>query len=209
MTQLTNARAWLRAIPGWSEDEQEADVRAWCGEHGMRVAVYRASDMTRESYIRALRETEAAVLPRIDLIVTPPGKRVARPTAEFAKLLDAVRARSALVVDIWHKARSDDAKSWDSALDAALKRIGSRRKPMPKRKAREMQEASVRARNGKSVLGRWHGLKDRDAKEYRQARAVYKSREFANAFEARAALPEELHGVSRESLDRLFGGRTK
>lgn len=30
-----------------------------------------------------------------------------------------------------------------------------------------------------------------------------------NAFEARAALPEELHGVSRESLDRLFGGRTK
>lgn len=208
MTQPTNARAWLRAVPGWSEDEQDADVREWCRAHGMRVAAYRASDMTRESYIRALRETEAAVLPRLDLIVTPPGKRKERPTAEFAKLLDAVRSRSALVVDIWHKARSDDAKSWDNALDAALKRIGNRRKPMPKRKAREMQEQAVRARNGKSVLGKWRGLKERDAKEYRTARAVYKSREFASAAEARAALPDELHGVSRESLDRLFGGRT-
>ncbi len=208
MQQLKNARAWLRAIHGWSEDEQEADVRAWCAEHGMRVSVYRASELTRDTYLRAIRETEAAVLPRLDLIVTPPGRRTEKPTKEFAKLLDTLRARSALIVDIHHKATSDDAKAWDAALDAALRRVSSGRKVLPKKKAREMQERAVRARNGRSPLGKWRGLKERGAREYRQARAVYKSREFASAFEAQQALPEELHGVSRESLDRLFGGRT-
>jgi len=99
-------------------------------------------------------------------------------------------------------------------LSVARKKLGARGIKCTRlsadgcRKAREMQEKAVRARNGRSPLGKWRGLKERDAREYRQARAVYKSREFASAFEAQQALPEELHGVSRESLDRLFGGRT-
>lgn len=99
-------------------------------------------------------------------------------------------------------------------LSVARKKLGARGIKCTRlsadgcRKAREMQEKAVRARNGKSVLGRWRGLKERGAKEYRDARAIYKSREFSSAFEARASLPDELHDVSRESLDRLFDGRT-
>lgn len=208
MRQLTNARAWLRAIPGWSEDEQEASVRAWCASAGLRVSIYRASEMTRDAYILALRDTEAAVVSRLDIIVTPPGRRTMPPSKEFTKLMLAIRAKSPLIVDIWHEVTSNDGDAWDNALDAAMRRVSSGRKALPKKKARDMQEASVRARNGKSALARWRGLKERNTREYRQARAVWKSREFANAGEAQMALPDELHGVSRVSLDRLFDGRT-
>lgn len=209
MTQLTNARAWLRDIPGWSEDEQETDVREWCKARGLKVSIYRASEAARDVYVRAIRANEAAVLPRLDIIVSPPGKRQGRPSHEFARLLDQIRAGSAVVVDIWHDARSDDGKSWDIALSAALRRVSGGRKSLDVGTAKSLQVRSVKARNSKSPLAKWRGLKERDHRDYRAARAIWKSREFPNALAARQALPEELREVSTVSLDRLFDGRTK
>lgn len=182
-------------------------MRAWCRERGMRLTAYKASKFDRETWLRSLRRDEAAVLPRLDIIVSPRGQREGRPSHEFTRILDQVRARAALVVDVFHDARSDEPKSWDNALSAALNRVASGRNPLPPREARKMQAASVASRNRKSVLTKWRGLKERNAPEYRNARAVWKSREFPNAAAAHDALPEELHAVSRVSLDRLFDGR--
>lgn len=184
-------------------------MRAWCEAAGMRVVIYRASEMDREAWLRAIRDTDAAVVSRLDIIVSPKRQWQGRPSHEFARVLDHLRSRAALVVDIWHSARSDDAKSWDNALAAALRRVSSGRKALPRGDARRMQAASVAVRRDRSVLAKWRGLKERGAKEYKLARAVWKSREYANAAEAHAALPDELQAVSRVSLDRLFGGRTK
>jgi len=184
-------------------------VREWCKSHGLRVSIYRASEIDRAAYVRAIRASEAAVLPRLDIIVSPPKQRQGRPSHEFARLLDQIRSRAAVVVDIWHDARSDDCKSWDNALSAALRRVSSGRKMLAKSEAVEMQAKSVAARNSKSPLAKWRGLKERDHREYRAARAIWKSREFPNARAARQALPDELQGVSTVSLDRLFEGRTK
>lgn len=208
MTQLTTARAWLRDIPGWTEDEQEADVREWCKSHSLRVSIYRASKIDRADYVRAIRSSEAAVLPRLDIIVSPPKQRQGRPSHEFARLLDQIRARSAVVVDIWHEARSDDCKSWDNALSAALRRVSSGRKALGKSEAKAMQAKAVERRRENSPLARWRGLKERNHPIYRQALALWRSREFPNAAAAQAALPEELHSVSKSSLIRLFDRRT-
>jgi len=209
MTQLINARAWLRDLPGWPEDDQEEEVRAWCREHGFKLVVYRASTFDRDTYVKAIRDTEAAVLPRLDIIISPKRQGKMKPSHEFTQVLDKIRGRAWIVVDVWHAARSDAGKSWGNALAAALRRVSSGRTALPPAKARDMQKASVRARSSKSPLAKWRGLKERNHKDYRMARAIWKSREFANAAEAQKALPEELHGVSKVSLDRLFEGRTK
>lgn len=208
MTQLTNARAWLRTLPGWTEDEQEADVREWCKSHGLKVSIYRASEIDRAAYVRAIRSTEAAVLPRLDIIVSPPKQRQGRPSHEFARLLDQIRSRAAVVVDIWHDARSDDCKSWDIALSAALRRVSSGRKALAKPEAKAMQAKSVERRRENSPIARWAGLKERGHRDYKTALAMWRSREYQNAAAAQLALPEELHSVSMSSLNRLFGRRT-
>lgn len=213
MNAIAHARAWLREAPGWTEDQQEADVRAWCKEHGWRVAIYKASELDREKWVAALRDNEAAILPRLDIIVAPPKKRETRPTQDFTRWLDRVRAKSLVVVDVWHSARSDDAERWDAALMAALRRVGSGRRTLPKEEAQRMQRGSVKSRAARSAATaasiKWRGMKERQSKEWKTACAVWRSRDFANASEAQAALPEELHLVKRHTLMRIFGGRNQ
>jgi hypothetical protein len=211
MNAIAHARAWLREAPGWTEDQQEADVRAWCKDHGWRVAIYKASELDREKWVAALRDNEAAILPRLDIIVAPPKKRETRPTQDFTRWLDRIRAKSLVVVDVWHSARSDDAERWDAALMAALRRVGSGRRTLPKEEARRMQRGSVKSRAARSAATaasiKWRGMKERQSKEWKTACAIWRSRDFANADEALRALPEELHALKRNTLMRIFGGR--
>jgi len=209
MTLLTNSRAWVRATAAWSEGDQIAAVREWCAGRGLSVVIYRESEIGREAWMKALRETEAAVLPRLDLIVArklPAGKR---PTHDFTTALDALRNRAAIIVDVNADVTTQDGKRWTEALEKALARVSAGRRTIKPKKARDMAKRSAEIRMARSVVRQWTDDNPGARKRLSTYSAVWKSRKFRNWEEARAALPDELHGLSRRTLERIFGGRTK
>lgn len=207
MQLLTNARAWLRATPYWSEDEQEAIVREWCAASSVPVVVYRESKLGREKWLKSIRETDAAVLPRLDIIVNRDGTR--RPSVDLTITLDQLRAKAALVVDVSAGATSVDGKRWTDAIEAAMRRVtaGGGRK-LHGKPGREMARKSADLRTARSLVAQWTDDNPPARKRLKHWRAVWMSRDFANADEAKRAMPEELQSLSRRSLERIFGGRT-
>lgn len=210
MTLLTTARAWVRSTPAWSEDDQIRAVRAWCAGRDLRVTIYRESEIGRDAWVRALRSTEAAVLPRLDLIVLRklPDKR--RPSHDLTVTLATVRERAAIVVDVNADATTENVGAWAAALEKALTRIasGRRKKVLDGKTARKMARASGRVRGAASRVNQWTDDNPEARARLAHYSAVWKSRKFANWIEARAALPEELRGLSQSSLRRIFDGRT-
>lgn len=200
----------MQALPSWSAEDQEADALAWCAEHGYRAVVYRATEVTFETFVKAVRESEVAVFADLRTMIPPPRQRgKSRPGLLFAVAVGRLLKRAGAVAEVRSNALSTDDRIWLPAHEAAVRRVTSGRKKLPRQDARKMQGRSVEARNSTSPLAKWRGEKERNSRKYRQARAVWRSRDFSNAAEAQAALPEELHSVSRTSLERLFGGRTK
>jgi len=210
MTLLKTARAWVRATPAWSEDDQIRAVKSWCAGRGIKPVIYRESEIGRDAWVRALRRTEAAVLPRLDLIVLrklPPNRR---PSHDLTVTLATVRERAAIVVDVNADATTENIDAWAVALENALRKIasGRRKKVLTSESARKMAKASGRKRGAGSLVNKW--TDDNPEARARLARysAIWKSRKFSNWNEARAAMPEELQHLSRSSLERIFGGRT-
>lgn len=205
--QLTNARAWVIDTLHWSEADQEATVREWHAENmpGTALVVYRGSERKRAVFLRALRPGEAAIVPRLDVLVDRDSKHP--PSLDLTMAVSAAIKAAAVVIDVASMARSDDAKRWEAAIVIAHKKIksGSGGRKLGKKAAREMQGASVRSRRNNSAIARWMA----DERLRAKWRPVYKSVEYPNWTAARAALPSELHTASRSSCDRLFGGRTQ
>lgn len=209
MTLLTNARAWVRATPAWPEADQEAAVREWCAERGVRVVVYRESEIGREAWITALRNTEAAVLPRLDLIVARKLPPRGRPKDDLTVTLSRVQSRCSIVVDVDSGATTEHEKRWQAALAKALARVSAGRRTIKPKKARDMARRSAEIRMARSVVRQWTDDNPTARKKLATYSAVWKSRKFRNWEEARDALPDDLHGMSRRTLERIFGGRTK
>lgn len=95
--------------------------------------------------------------------------------------------------------------------DAAPAEGGRRysRRGVTKEQARDMAKRSAEIRMARSVVRQWTDDNPTARKRLATYSAVWKSRKFRNWEEARDALPDELHGMSRRTLERIFGGRTK
>lgn len=209
MMQLSRARIWVQALPRWSAEDQEAFAVEWCEERQIKPVVYRAGEASFEAFVTAVRETEAAVLADLVAIVPPPKQRKGeRPGTLFSVSLGRLLKRSAAVIECRSDAVSTDDTLWLPAHKAAMRRVTSGRKSLPRKQARGMQERAVQVRASRSPLAKWRGEKDRNTPAFRRTVAIWRSLEFGNAADAQMALPEELHSVSRRSLERLFGGRT-
>lgn len=210
MPLLKTARAWVRATPAWSEDDQIRAVRAWCAGRGLAVTVYRESEIGRDAWVRALRSTEAAVLPRLDLIVLRklPDKR--RPSTDLTVTLATVRERAAIVVDVNADATTENVDKWAAALESALRKIasGRRKKVLDGKAARKMAKASGRVRGATSPVNRWTDDNPEARARLAHYSAIWKSRKFNDWKQAREALPDDLRSLSQSSLRRIFGGRT-
>lgn len=200
----------MRATAAWSEDDQVRAVKAWCSGRGLKVAIYRESEIGRDAWVQALRSTEAAVLPRLDIIVLRklPDKR--RPSHDLMVTLATVRERAAMVVDVNADATTENVDAWAAALEKALTRIasGRRKKVLDGKAARKMAKASGKVRGAASLVNQWTDDNPEARARREHYAAVWKSRKFANWIEARAALPEELRGLSQSSLRRIFDRRT-
>ncbi len=72
-----------------------------------------------------------------------------------------------------------------------------------------MAKRSAEIRMARSVVRQWTDDNPTARKKLATYSAVWKSRKFRNLEQARDALPDELHGMSRRTLERIFGGRTK
>lgn len=210
MTLLKTARAWVRATPAWSEDDQIRAVKAWCAGRELRVTIYRESEIGRDAWVRALRSTEAAVLPRLDIIVLRklPDKR--RPSHDLALTLAQVRSRAAIVVDVNADATTENPDAWAIALESALRKVasGRRKKVLDPKAAKKMAKASGKVRGAASEVNKWTDDNPEARKRLEHYSAIWKSRKFSDWKQAREALPEELRELSQSSLRRIFGGRT-
>lgn len=203
---LKSARAWLRATKSWSEDDQEAAVREFCSERGWRVVVYRASEVDRATFVRAIRETEVAVIPRLDLLV--PLKLKGRPTHDLTLALDEIRDRAAIVVEVNTGTSTDDKAAWRKVLAANLTRVSSGRRSLDRKQAQRMAQRSAAVRSPRGLVTQWTDDNPTARARLERWDAVWKSAKFSTWEAARAALPDELRTVSQATLRRIFGRRT-
>ncbi|TXH56933.1 MAG: hypothetical protein E6Q97_05470 [Desulfurellales bacterium] len=204
---MRTARAWLRATPAWTEDEQEELVRDWCARRGLAVVIYRESKAARSMWLKAVRGTEAAVLPRLDILAQRDGKR--SPSADLTITLDDLRSRAGVVADATLDATSADGGRWQDAIAAALGiiRAGGGR-PLTKSQARAMARKSTDLRRARSTVALWKSEAKAKERERLRKRVWINTVAFVNWVSARAELPDALRELERRSLERIFGGRT-
>lgn len=204
---MRTARAWLRATPSWTEDEQESLVRDWCSRRGLDVVVYRESKTARSTWLKSVHGTEAAVLPRLDILAQRDGKRT--PSADLTIALDDLRGRAGMVADATLDATSADGKRWQDAIAAALGiiRAGGGR-PLTKTQARSMARKSTNLRRARSTVALWKSEAKARERERLRKRVWINVVAFTNWAAARAELPDDLRELERRSLERIFGPRT-
>ena len=130
-------------------------------------------------------------------------------TASGAMTLSRVQARCSIVVDVDSGATTEREKQWQAALAKALARVSAGRRALKPKVAKSMAARSAEIRMARSVVRQWTDDNPTARKRLSTYSAVWKSRKFRNWEQARDALPDELHGMSRRTLERIFGGRTK
>lgn len=182
-------------------------MRAACNERGWRVVIYRASENDRAVFIRALRETDVAVIPRLDLLV--PLKIAVRPTHDLTLTHDEIKDRAALLFEVNSGVSSDDKAAWKKLLATALARVSSGRRSLDRKKAREMARRSAEVRSPNGIVKKWTDDNPTARAKRERWDAVWKSAKFGSWEAARAALPEDLRECSQATLRRIFGRRTK
>lgn len=204
---MRTARAWLRATPSWTEDEQETLVRDWCAVRGLDVVIYRESKTARSTWLKSVRGTEAAVLPRLDILAQRDGKRT--PSADLTIALDDLRGRAGMVADATLDATSADGKRWQDAIAAALGiiRAGGGR-AISKKAARAMARKSTDVRRARSIVALWKSEAKARERERLRKRVWINVTAFKNFAAAQAELPDDLRALKRRSLERIFGTRT-
>lgn len=210
MRMLTNtvkqARAYCRATPHWSEDGQAAECEAWAAAHGLRLVLYRDSVHGRHEWLRALRASDVALLPRIDVLAGYM-KDGTRPSVDLAGVLAQVTGTAGAVVEITSGAAFGGGE-WPAAVAKATSRTVSGR-TLPTKRAKAMGRKRGAQLRAASIVAAWLADTPEARRKLKAGRIVWRSREFANYSEAQRALPDELHGVSRKTLERIFGPRVR
>lgn len=207
MTQRIHARAWVRTMPDWSEADQAREIEAWCKRRGWGVAVFPASTYSWSHFLNDMREHHAAIVSRLDAILPAKRPKGIGPRAAFDAALVDLAVRSIVIVDVARDVMSDNRKSWDDAVAAARRDISRGKRKLDAAEARKMQKRAAAARRRRSVVAKWLGRNPTSKALRDRWRVTWRSMEYPDWKAALAALPEELHGVSRKSLYEIFGPR--
>ena len=197
---LKTARVFVRAIRSWPEANQEEVARAWCEKRGVRhVAVYRASEHSREAWLRALRLDEAAVLPSLHVLAELRPKAPS-PSIDFGKALATAQVRCRIVVDALADCTSEQAKCWPDVVAKAQRRIQSGR-ALPKKEARRRGKIGGAATRAKSVRRKWQEPWMDDKREVQAS--IWNNKKLSEEARRRL-LCDELRGLSPTTLWRVF-----
>lgn len=200
MMPLKTARAFVRPLRSWSEDDQENAVRKWCEKHGVRhVEVYRASEFPREAWIRAIRETEAAVLPALHVLAELRPK-VSSPSIDFGKTLAAILIRARVVVDASADCTSEQSKCWPEVVAKAQGRIQSGR-ALPRKEAKRRGKIGGAVTRARSVTGRWSAPEMADKLDIQAS--IWRDPKYSKETN-RNRLHPDLRELSLTTLWRLF-----
>ena len=204
MMPLKTARVFVRPLRHWSEKDQETVAVAWCEKQGVRtIQVYRASEHSREAWLRALRPDEAAVLPALHVLPELRPK-VSSPSIDFGKTLAAIQIKARMVVDATADCTSEQVKCWPDVVAKAQGRIqAGRALPTKEAKRRGRIGGAVTRRN--SVRHKWT-QPEMDEKRDRQC-SIYSDRRYSKD-QNRDRLHPELRELSHTTLWRIFRTET-
>jgi hypothetical protein len=215
MTQWKIARAYLRALRGWSEDQQAEVVTAYAASHGWAVTVVRESQEGRGAWLRMLRggrRQHVALLPSLHILAEPESAGKGRPVIDFAAIMSELAQITPLIVDAAAGVTSANPAAFSEAVRKAATRIVKGR-PLPRKQARKMAAARWAPGVKRGIVDEWG--RDWNAGEFRRYQDVWRSTNYTTDGAALAAVNESL--VERKKRDlvigstasarRIFGGR--
>ena len=215
MRQLKTARAYVRALRSWSEDDQIATVREYAKARGWECTVIKESGEGRAAWIRQLRGGagwHVALLPSLHILSEPAKRGPDRPLVDFATTLAEVQALSALVVDVAADATSADPVAFSHAVKSAGNRVAKGR-PLPVKRARAMVEKRWAPGLVRGIVDEWS--RDWNAKEFKRYRDVWRAHTYTTDDTALDAVNSSLSERGKADLvigsaasaRRIFGGR--
>lgn len=199
MAHVKNIRAYLRPLRDYSLDEQRKAVES----AGAKVVyVEGETPDARRAWLKALRPTEVAMLPRLDVLPvlrTPKGKR---PSVDFPAALAEVQDRCLYILDAHHGITSKDGKNWHDLVAWAAHKITVGR-ALPSKRGRAM--ARKRWANAEpGTVARWMSPHMAD-KRHRWAQH-WRDPKYGSEQKAFDALPDELKAElgSKSTARRIF-----
>jgi hypothetical protein len=210
----TVARAYVRNLRAWSEDDQLALVTKYAERHGYALTTVRESEEGRAFWLKIVRNGaghHVALLPSLQILAEPERTARRRPLVDYVVTLLDVMGTGSLIVDVSAKVTSAD-KGWLAAVEAAANAVAHGR-PLDRKQARRMSARRWDKVIARGVVDEWH--KPWSAEVYSDARDVWCSARYANDTEAWEAVNALVGRRGKASLTigssrtarRIFGSR--
>ncbi len=204
MSSDLHKRGYLSPIRGLPMDTQEEMAR----DAGIpEKTTYRRGEvgrnrLARDYWIRSLREGDVAWVPDIRVLILPRHDRAGkRPGADLAAAIIAVISKGAVLVD--HKAGlNSKSAGWQAHVEEAINSVAQVHRTQEKV---DSAAAIARAKRRQGMVARWKAPSMKAERE--RWAAVYRDPVYPNAEAAIAALPDELRGMSKPTIERIFGRR--
>lgn len=201
---MASIRGYIRPVSGLSEAAQDALLRKAGatvvyvdGKHGDKGTT------ARQAWLKALDSKTVAAVARLDVIAEFTGRRGGSEADLVATILDIVTTAEGLL-DASVNVSSRDGRFWKSRVEWARKYVREARRPWRKPKPPSTRGGAFRVA-ATAILNRW---REPGMEAHRlQFAHVWRDRTYRGWKEARAALPEELRGLSLNPLMSLFGNR--
>ena len=210
----TVARAYVRDLRRWSEDDQLAIVREYAERHGYELTTVRESEEGRAFWLRLIRNGaghHVALLPSLQILAEPERTASRRPLVDYVVMLLEIAFTGSLIVDVSAKVTSTD-KGWLAAVEAAANSVAHGR-PLDRKQAKRMAKRRWEKQVIKGIADEWS--RPWHTELFDEARDVWCSARYSNdgeAWEAVNALVERrkqpaLTIGSAATARRIFGSR--
>ena len=219
MTHLKIARAYLRALRSWSEQDQAEVVEAYAKANGWHLTIIRESVEGREAWLRMLRtggRKHVALLPGLHILAEPESAGKGRPTVDFAATMTELAQIAPLIVDAVSGVTSAMPREFAAIVrDAGNTVARGRRPPLDREKARKMAAKRWAPGMPRGLMAVWQEPWNAPIRD--ECKDVWMSRRYANDAEAWEAVnkclerkkkPELIIG-SATTARRIFGSRGK
>lgn len=201
-TLKTQARAYLRAIPGLGIERQRQMSRdAGCFAVYEHDAPSHSSGTQRDQWVASLRPGDIAWVPSVQCLLLAPKRRGDdySPTADLASITNHVLAIHAVLLDVRAGVSSESPADWAAHVLREARRAGQGERPIAARKS--TSKAGVEAR-WSGVTARWKAPAMADQLEMQQA--IWTSSKMTIAQKKRKLHPE-LRTLSNPTLYGILG----
>lgn len=217
MTHLKIARAYLRALRGWSEQDQAEVVEGYAKAQGWHLTVIRESVEGREAWLRMLRtgnRRHVALLPGLHILAEPESAGKGRPTVDFAATMAELAQIAPLIVDAVSGVTSATPREFAEIVrDAGNTVARGRRPPLDRKRARKMAAKRWAPGMPRGLIAEWKGPWNAPLRD--ECRDVWMSRRYANDVAAWEAVNKRIEKKNKPNLiigsattaRRIFGSR--